>query len=133
MKEKQHNAPSNITLAISQKQDKVNANMPSQKVGWRQMVTPLALASVTAIGIGILAESANLKFNYSQETTYEGIVGSEKVIDMVSLDDLKQEAKELAIEAVFGDDFEDDGSNINPSGFWWGIPSKWWPWPWFAF
>lgn len=115
MKGRQNNAYGNIALAISQKQDKVNANMPSQKAGWRQIVKPLALASVTAIGLGILAESANLKFNYSQETTYEGIVSSEKVIDIVGLDALKQEAKELAIEAVFGDNLEDDGSNINPS------------------
>lgn len=115
MKE-QNNAHSNIGLAISQKQDKVNANMPSKKASWRQIMKPLALASVTAIGLGIMAESANLKFNYSQGTTYEGTVGSEKVIDIVSLDDLKQETKELAIEAVFGDDFEDDGSSkINPS------------------
>lgn len=114
MKKQQHNANNNITF-ISQQQAKVN---PTQK-GWLRMVTPLALASVTVLGLGILTETANLKLNSRQETTYEGMVVSEGVIDMPSLDDLKDEVKERAIEAVLGDNFEDNGSYINPSSFWW--------------
>lgn len=114
MKKQQQNANNNITF-VSQQQAKVN---PSQK-GLLRMVTPLALASVTVLGLGILTETANLKLNSRQETTYERTIGSEGLIDMPSLDDLKEEVKELAIEAVFGDDVEDNGSNINPLTIWW--------------
>ncbi|NER38088.1 MAG: hypothetical protein F6J93_29710 [Oscillatoria sp. SIO1A7] len=106
MKEQLQNAYGKVDLGISQKQDKVNPNMPSQKAGgWRKMVTPLALVSATVIGLSIPAVNS---------------IGT--VSQSLSLDDLKQEAKEQAIKAVFGDGFEDNGSNTYASLY------HGWPW-----
>lgn len=102
IEEKRNNAYGKIDLGISEKQDKVNPNTPSQKAwGWRKMVTPLALVSATVIGLSIPAVNS---------------IGT--ISQNLGLDNLKQEAKDQAIEAVFGDDFEDNGSNINPSVIW---------------